>query len=312
MKSYTKLLIKAVVFAICLVIVDNIGGWLFASIRKATFNRHPESLSFKTQYMVDRCASDIVIVGSSTAAHAFIPSIIEDSTGMTAHNCAMDGHFFIYQNECINLLLDRYQPKVIIWDLNEHFLSTSRQLEFQAINDLYPYYSNRESTRLLIDGKDKWSRYSSFSRLYRYNSTLSDVVYEIISPRHFPDGYVPIETSGYSFPKLGTCQDGINEIDNKKKDLLKATLLRCKNLGVHLIFVITPKYSDDTYLLANDFVDMSDMLHSEQAELLNYHGIFSSDPSLFKDVNHLNDNGARKFMKKFVPELNNCLKHEHN
>lgn len=304
MKSYIRLLIKALIFVFCLVTVDYLGGFVFESLRKATFNRHPESLSFKTQYMVDKCTSDIIIIGSSTAAHAFIPSIIEDSTGMTAHNCAMDGHFFIYQNECINLLLDRYKPKIIVWDLNEHFLSTSRELEFQAINDLYPYYY-RESTRLLIDSKNQKSKVRSFSKLYRYNSTLSTIVYEMISPSHFPDGYVPIETSGYVFPELKTDPNTITTFDNSKLNILHSTIERCKSLGVQLIFVITPKYANESCLLTDDFIALSDMLYSEQVEMLNYYCIFNSNASLFKDVAHLNDNGAKEFMQIFIPQLKN-------
>lgn len=301
MNSYIKLGLKTLVFILCLVILDCFGGRLLEWIQVKSQSKWPESLSFKTSYMVDKVNADIVIVGSSIASHHYIPKMIKDSTGLTAYNCAMDGHFFLYQNELINLMLERYQPKVIIWEIGEHFLSTRKDLEYQSINDLYPYYSHKHAKEL-IDGKDKYQKYRMLSMLYRCNSTIQTPFYHMMKNSCFEQGYVPIETTGYVYPTLYTKVED-DPIDSLKLDVLRETIEKCKDNGVKLIFTSSPRYASANTLDVSDYHCFLDLIDELQTPYINHFTLFNNDSTLFKDVSHMNDDGAHEYMKVFIPEF---------
>lgn len=71
----------------------------------------------KTYFSLYDVESPVVVVGSSRASHHYVTKIIEDTLGVPAYNVARDGCFFSYNCCVVNSILDRYSPKMIIWEM---------------------------------------------------------------------------------------------------------------------------------------------------------------------------------------------------
>ena len=89
----------------------------------------------KTYYSMNDVNTPVVIVGSSRAAHHYVTEMIEDSLKMPAYNLGRDGCFFSYNCCIINSILDRYTPKLIIWECDNESLYKENP---DQLEDLYP------------------------------------------------------------------------------------------------------------------------------------------------------------------------------
>ena len=131
---------------------------------------NPENMWLKTPFTVEKMDADVVVIGSSKASHHYVPQMLEDSLGMTAYNCGQDGCFFLYQNCIINMILDRYMPKTIIWDIQpSSFVSKDLSSEYQNIRYLSPYYPNNSWAKLHINSESTNMRFKHTSRTSAYN-----------------------------------------------------------------------------------------------------------------------------------------------
>ena len=133
--------LKVVLLVVILFGVDRLVGAAFVKMKDVGLATNPENMWLKTAYTVEKVDAEVVVIGSSKASHHYVPQILEDSLGMTAYNCGQDGCFFLYQNCIINMILDRYTPKMILWDIQPgSFVGVDHSLEYQNIRYLSPYY----------------------------------------------------------------------------------------------------------------------------------------------------------------------------
>lgn len=308
-KSYKLFILKLVIFIAILAGVDFLVGKGMDYLRISAFERHPNNVGMKASFVIEKTTDDVLIIGASDASHHYIPLMIEDSVGLTVQNCGIDGSFFLFQNCLINLTLQRYSPKMIIWQFGPNYLTTSYdRLEHQNDSKLYPYYGD-EYCRNILDEQSKTLWVKMKSGMYRNNSRLFDYVHGFFVEHRFKKGYVPIETYGYEYPsvsyEIDTCS-----ISPKKVDVLKNTIASCNTKGVKLVFAIAPSlYSEDVYNTPqyDELLSIANEYEVPIIESRKYREYFI-DSALYKDVNHLNDKGAKLWMRYFIPELKGIIK----
>ena len=302
-------LVKVLMIMAVLVVVDQGVGVAYNWLRGEALERNPYNAGMKTAFMAEKVNTDVVIVGASDASHHYISSMIQDSIGMSVYNCGKDGSFFVYQNCMINLMLERYSPKVIIWEMMEDCLSgdiTSNH-EYQSINLLYPYYSN-DYCHKVINEKDKYQRFRMLSQMYRNNSMLLSICKSLVTTQKNDLGYYPIANSGYVYPTMlrQEIQQNVNE---DKVEMLTKTIENCRNKGVKLVLASSPGFTDGTVFSSLQFKKLEEVAADYQLPFIEYYkrqDLFR-DSTLFKDVSHLNDKGARVWMSYFIPELKGTL-----
>lgn len=303
--SWFRFGVKIVVFLLIAIFVDLIIGKTFDVMGNRIYAKNPKATP--SDYMVKTLESDIIIIGASTALCHYIPSIIEDSLKMSTYNCGSDGTPFLVQNSLLNLLLDRYQPKVVIWEIGE----TSMEIEKETkhLGFLYPYYDKSKQVREMVDDIDCFQKYRMLSKTYRYNSKIIDKIKSLLSSHPSESktdlkGYLPLDTTGYTFPSKIVKQYE-NSLDKKKIDLLGLTLKRCKDLNVQIVFSFSPKYLEnyDEIKSSLSCQALFDIANQYEVPVLDFYTLFSDKPTLFKDNAHLNDNGAKKYMGVFTPAL---------
>lgn len=309
-KEYYILLAKVVSFIILCVIIDIVIGSCLTLLTNKS-DKHAGERN-KISYVVEEVDADCLVIGASDASHHFDPTILEDSLQMSVFNCGNDGCFFTYQVCELRLILERYTPKLIIWEFGPAFLSTyyDKKYDYQSIRDLYKYYDN-EYVRNLID-KESWSqRYLMISKLYRQNSLMYNIVSNFfLSPREdIVKGYLPLKDSGNNYPSLSHENNG-GDLNSSKCELFDNTIKFIKSKGIQLVVTTTPQYNDFEIENQDYYNRMCSILKDNNVPYINYrhHPVFMNDSTMFRDYGHLNEKGVKCYMNLFIPDLINSLK----
>lgn len=94
---------------------------------------------------------DILIFGSSRALHHYIPTILEDSLGMTAYNVGSGGQNIFFHLALLEAALERYTPKAAIFELMTlDFVLTPSEWDKEKLSVLLPFYHHSAAARRAI------------------------------------------------------------------------------------------------------------------------------------------------------------------
>lgn len=249
--------------------------------------------------------ADIVILGSSRALHHYVPSIIEDSLGVTCYNAGTDGQGVILNYAHYLLFSKRYQPKLIIYDLMPEFdllaCDNTRFLKWSK-----PYYADADIKSIFKDVNNTESL-KMMSRLYRVNNNVYETVHDFLYPGTHIDS-----NKGYT-PVLKTMD--INETVTARKhpeiifDSLKITYLDS------LIKLCLTRGTDFSFYVSPSLEVKSAKVFEPALKLAKKYGIafgnhsadepFAHSPNLFSDCSHLNKAGSEIYTKGIIRELRN-------
>ncbi len=149
---------KVIIFSLLFFICDYALGSLFSIINSTG----------KSDYIRKECKEDVLIFGSSRAQYHYNPAIIEDSLQMSAFNCGESGYGIINSLGYLKMIQERYNPKLIIYDVSVHF-DFEKSDNHKAIRKLKPHYNNH-AVRNIILQVDPLEKFKMISLLYRYNS----------------------------------------------------------------------------------------------------------------------------------------------
>lgn len=299
--------IKAIVFLIIIVCVDILVGKTYKKLEDITVERAP--FGMVTEYTMWKVNTDMVIIGASEACHSYIPSLLEDSLGLSVYNCGKDGCRFYYQNAMINGILDRYSPKIILWSISPGELSTPSQKDRDNLSQLNPFYDENEFCRQALRTKSKYEPVKLLSKSYSYNSQLFRYLFLIKSD-------YPYEKGGYA-PLYGTLD--AKDITNRSwednyydatiQEVFSNTLDRCTQQGVQVICVFTPRYENEIHEDLFSYQQLKPVLSEKGVPLVEdlYHDAALMNSKCFKDNAHLNHKGAILFNKKLSKIIKEIL-----
>lgn len=309
-QSLPKFILRIAFFIILLFIVDRIIGDVFVSIKDYGLKVNPENRGLKEPFIIEKVDAEVLIIGSSKASRHYVASLLSDSLGISVYNCGQDGCFFLYQNCILNMVLDRYHPKMILWDIQPNLFdgSTDNAKEYQNVRNFSPYY--HEGNQWVVSyvksqSKNTWMKMQS--EMFGYNSKLLNYLFPLFSSSSKETfGYIPLPNYGYSFPKLE--KDAIVEHyvrATDKLDLLSSTIERCNTLGIQLKLFISPEYRIKSEAYQSEARDIKKVASSLGVDCYDYSSfpLFMNDSTLFKDVSHLNDKGARLYTNLVLSKI---------
>ena len=247
--------------------------------------------------------ANIVVMGSSRAHHYYVPSVLTEVTGMTAHNAGMDGTGIITATGLYYLMAERYQPKVIIYDVEPAFDINVYEKDdnfTRYIGWLRPYF-NHAQVKDIICRVNPMERYKNLSAMFRYNSDIADLLKDqVVLSDYSTDGYAPLHGEMKENPIFK------NSISNEKPDTLKLKMMeefiaRMSQSETRLIMVASPKYgaiSSDVFAPIKELcerygIEFWDYYRDEEFQKLEY----------FKEKMHFNDKGARFFTKYLAQRI---------
>lgn len=293
MKRIIKYTLIAVV---CLVAVDFAVGLLGAKLVRG--GKGGDTAHF--EYVNHASRDSVLIFGSSRAMRHYVPTVLEDSLGVSVYNAGAEGNGIILAYMQLQTLLQHHKPKMIIYDVyppfdlaegdNSKYLGRQRYFygETPQVDSVFWRISPAERVKML-------------SNMYRYNSDLLQLVADNLSPKH-------ADVKGYR-PQQGTTdfiieKDADFKLDSLKLDYFNRFIDLCRANNIDLRLFFSPRYYGDNQpspgyeaartVAAAKGLTIHDYLQASP---------FDTDKSLFKDSQHLNDPGAQTYTKQIVRGL---------
>lgn len=241
--------------------------------------------------------ADLLIFGSSRARRHYDTRILKDSLGMSAFNCgynSMGIEFFIFRLEQV---LERYNPKVIIYDITPFFDLMNSNSEAVNKRCFKPYFFEPTAYNAMRDiDFTEWIK--CHSATYRLHDALYDFHKDHYSTEKFYDGYAPlVGTKGIVVKPHGGMR-----LNPDKVKLWEKFIGQCIAHRVKLFFVLSPYYK-------NDMGDQAEALRAVAGK----YGVpifdhfndsrYVNDSTLYWDASHLNAAGATLFTRTIASSI---------
>jgi hypothetical protein len=294
-KNFTK---KLFIIIIILIILDfTIGSVL------QVFYFSKRSLSTeenKLYYSLNKTNEDILIFGSSTAYHGYIPEIFQDSLEKSCYNVGQNLMNIYFHYALLKSTLHRYVPKVIILDLTAWDFVKSKD-DFEILSELYPFYFSNGDVKEIVDVSGKTIKIKMLSKLYRYNSKLLFILKHNINISNRKQmGFIPLFGIWNNDIVRDTSNGYLN--DQFKFSFLDHFISNATEMGSKVIVVASPSFEIFT---KNQFEELERYLRKKKIDFWNFRNdtSFINHREYFYNVTHLNNTGAEKFTKKIVERL---------
>lgn len=301
--NWKGFVVKAIVFLVIAAGFDFLTGKIYKKLELKALEHSPYGMV--TEYTMWKVDADVIIMGASEAQHSYIPSFLEKRLEKSVYNCGKDGCGFYYQNAMINGILDRYNPKMIIWSITPNFLHALWKKDRGNLSQLNPFYKQSEFCKQAILQKSKFEPFKLLSSSYTFNSRLFPYLFKIFIPDHDFEygGYAPLFDSKHSI--VIKDQNWDDNYDESLKEVFVETLLRCKQSGVQVVCVLTPKYVKDCLSDLVSYQMLKTVFEEQEIAFIEelYHDPDLMNSCYFKDNVHLNHEGALLFNKKLSDKL---------
>ncbi len=252
----------------------------------------------RDNFISDEVDANILIFGSSRAAHHYVPSILSDSLDMSCYNCGLDGNGIIYGYGKLKTITARYYPKIVILDIQPTFdLFTNDNCKYLAPLRPYYQYPGVDSLFWDINPSERWKM---MSNSYRFNSKFLSILMDNLSDRAISsdNGYMPLYDTMTYEPSKSTAKK--NETDPVKIRYFEQFICEVKRHSALFVF-ISPEYGSNA-----DWPDIvEDICAKYSIPYYNYLSDkrFANNKTYFADSSHLNDNGARAYTEIVAADI---------
>ncbi|WP_298392041.1 hypothetical protein [Flavobacterium sp.] len=255
-----------------------------------------------------------LVLGHSQTEHAFKDSII-----FGLKNLCFGGESYFYTYQKLKIVLEKNKENkniknIIVSFSNNQIESVMNKWTYgeKTVLNFYPKYSfaiNAEDSKLIAVNNFKAFLKAEHLGMIS-NAKLLVKKKSIFEDRNF-GGYNYINKSQIdSLLQTNYIKDFVanqtNEISSINLNYLDKIVALCKAYEKNLIFIRTPIHQKFFEKLDEiKFQEIRNMRYST-IPFLDYHG-FSLENKHFKDFNHLNDTGAKKFSNYFNKLLSSGL-----
>lgn len=297
-----KCITKIAVFFLIIVSIDIVFGYAMDYL----FKNAKSGATVKNSYIASGTNEDILIFGSSRAVHHYMPDIIEDSLSMSCFNCGYDGQGILLLNGYLQMICQRYIPKVIVYDVQPHFdITTGDNVKY--FRNLRPYF-RKHVIREYIKELDRVEYIKDYSSLYRYNGVAVQTFLDYIRNRPIPSkGFSPSEGSMIKEPELDDApDDNMDKIDSLKLQKFQEFIDLCKSKGIKLVFVISPLYKRTNsieYEPLKQLAKRNDIIMIDNSKFDGLNNI----QDYFTDGVHLSEEGSKLYSLSFAHQLKEIL-----
>ena len=261
----------------------------------------------RTTFVIDSCQSEMIILGSSRAAHHYVSPVISGKLKTTTYNAGKDKQRLRYCQALMDILYRRYSPKQIILDLNPTAFEKNEN-GLDELSILLPYYRSHPEIRSIVNERNKFEWIKTYSDLYRFNSLPLKILFNNLSSERDANesgGYVPLMIHKEIIPQIPDSLPASLPIDNNIVDCFKQIISLVQEHGSRLIVVVSPIYYKlpknlKTLEIAKSICTKEHILfldYSQSRQFLD-HG-----PGMFLDRGHLNDSSAIVFSSILSDDL---------
>lgn len=299
--SSVKIALKVLLFAACMVAVDGVSGAVFGYLRSHSKGGPTQ----KDYYVSETCDADILVLGSSRAEHHYVPEIL-DSIGGLAYNGGTDGMGIVLGLGRYLLCSERHVPKILIYEVTPEFdYLDNGEDGAKSLYYLRPYYERAGIKPIFDKVSPRFEQLKMFSRMYRNSSKIVANITDFVFAGADNRGYVPVYGSMDSLA-LAEKKRMFFGVDSVKLGLLEQLTEETSKKGTKLYFAISPRYfSTPPKAMPTMYEPFAAMAQKYNVPLLDYEFVpgISDNPEMFVDKNHMNDEGARKYTRIIVEQV---------
>ena len=283
-------LLCIVAVIVLLVLMDSfIGGasaWFYHRSKYGIFHRQ--------QYVLNESNDDLLILGSSRASHHYVPNILADSLGMSCYNAGSDGMCIYYHYAMLASMIERgHCPKSVIYDVMDFDLMECPGPTFTleaALDRLAPHYGEFVCIDNLFELEGWKEKLRLLSRTYRYNSKLVQSIKCNFLPQPEDHGYEQVvgtlpEKAIFEREAYNDCS-----LDPLKIKYLHLMVDIAKQNHIRMIFVLSPYYKDNPSKAIDTAKEIAGHYQLDIVDCYNAPEMMKRE--LFRDIMHLNDDGA--------------------
>ena len=308
MKNIKKIVIGALCFCVLLITIDwAVGTWSEKMYQKSKYG------IFRRQiYCLTESQDELMILGSSRAAHHYVPQIFEDSLRMSCYNAGSDGMCIYYH---YGILASRIQrgcpPKMVVLEVigTDAEVSQGATFSLDAALDRYaPHYGEFTEIDSLFAFNGWKEKVKLMSKTYKYNSKLVQTIkcnyiqwpedrgYEALN------GVMKISEGEQVIDVLAT-SSAQPDIEERKLVYLQKFIDDCKDNNIDLVMCYSPYYGQTTLTsicMIQEIAEKNDVMFLDYGDDARF-----QKPEYFQDASHLNDLGAKEYSKEIVKRLKN-------
>lgn len=297
-----KFIYLVCLFFLVIVIFDRVFGFVMESIS----NRVEIGVTGRDNFICNKVTDDMLVFGSSRAVEHYNAQMISDSLGIPCYNCGETGCGIILAYGRLLMILDRYTPKTIIYEVTPEFDFLDGQDNHQFLFSLKRHY-NRPGIDSIFWNVDPKEKYKMLSKMYQHNSSfLQNVVacFTGISGETGIKGFRPYDVEMDTM-KVRKGHIAYETSKDRVYDSLKIQYLHKfldKTKGMNVFFVVSPMwYEQDTSVMA----PIKEICQERGPQLIDFANSpkYVHNNKYFKDGEHLNARGADEFTRDLIQEL---------
>lgn len=300
MKRY---IIKILLFFGIIAVVDLVIG--AAGDYMQTHSKGGDSKRTNDLVMIDN--HDVIIMGSSRAHHHYDTPYLSDTLGLNVYNAGYDGNGVILAYGILELITERYQPKLVLFDVEPLFDIYTYKADnnnIRYIAGLKPYYRNKAIEAIIRNVSiEEW--YKVQSGLVRYNSSLISLLLEN-NDKHRPEvnGYAPL--TGIYSGKAVSVNYSKEIIDTLKLTYIERLIKLTQSKGITIAFVASPRYGA---ISSDCFNPIKKICKRNNIIFIDYFAdnTFAHNREFFKEPVHMNAIGAREYSRLLVNTINRLI-----
>lgn len=292
-----KFLKKVSLFFIFVAVIDVSCGYGFNILKRNAKGGDTQ----KNYYIAEKCCDDILILGSSRAARHYIPSVLEDSLGMSCYNCGEPGCGIITAYARYKMVTERKKPKIVVYEVYPDY-DYYKTDEYKKYLGRIRQYADKPSVReMYLELGDELEGVRLFSNMYRNNSFIvHNVVDNLIRGNEYK-GYKPLKgvlkdevQDSKMRDKLSV--DRYNIVDSIKLSYIEKFIVEMKRDSVKCCFIVSPRCIDPkaALIMKDEYGPISKICRENKVPFIDFtymEGV-SDNRTLFQDDRHLNHNGA--------------------
>ena len=292
-----KLILKTLVYLALVVL----GDFVFGKAIGYMVNHIDVGGQGRDNYICREMKDEVLVFGSSRAVHHYETQVMADSLGMSAYNCGADGCGILLAYARLSMATERYQPKIIIYDVVAGYdlLKSDNMSQLKWIRNWY----DRKGIPELFQDVEPSEKYKMMSQTYRYNSSFVKSAFVFLTGEAMEvnvNGFVPLE--GVMKPKKKRVLKGKNEVeeDSVKMKYMEKFVQLAK--GSKLIFVKSPIWYEEDSLKMEEMRGFKEWCERKGIPFHDFtnHPKYMHHEEYFNDGKHMNAVGAREFTKDLM------------
>ena len=297
-----KYLLKIALFFALMAVIDVACGWAFGILR----SKLKGGRSYKNEYINNICEEDIMVLGSSKADHHYVPSVFEDSLGLSCYNAGEMGCGIIPAYVRYKIVSIRHKPKLVLYEVTPKYDYLQDNGYSHYLGVIRPYASDPIIKPVYLDFSDNIESLRLLSNMYRNNSCIINVLKDLLKPSPDEKGYEPLfGTINSKLVNKDIQEEDAHEIiiDPLKYKYVEKLIEDTKKDHVPLVFIISPSVRQVNDV--SDYEPMFELCQKHSVPLINNIACdsFVGESKYYQDWTHLNHKGAIVYSHYVVSQI---------